>query len=86
MWSRFWRKVFNVYAKLLYALDIELFGFAIHAPSWQKYRDGFLLQKASRTALLFNAPSFDYKMNEVKAIIHLIIARTYAKSLVKNLN
>jgi len=25
-------------------------------------------------------------MNEVKAIIHLIIARTYAKSLVKNLN
>jgi len=42
MWSRFWRKVFNVYAKLLYALDIELFGFAIHAPSWQQYRDGFI--------------------------------------------
>ncbi|MFQ3288691.1 MAG: hypothetical protein ACI93V_000911 [Alteromonadaceae bacterium] len=78
-----WRKVFNVYAKLLYALDIERFSFTKCAPSWQQYRDCVLLQTASKTALLFNAPFLDNKSNNTRKIIHLIIGKTYAKSLVK---
>ena len=73
-----WRKVFNVYAKLLYALDKEQFVFTKLAPTWQVYRDNFLLQTNSATALLFSAPLA--RPND-KAI-HLIIGRTYAKKLV----
>jgi len=75
-----WRKVFNVYAKLLFALDKEQFGFAKQAPTWQHYRDSTLLQKGSNTALLFNAPII--KQNT--KTIHLIIGRTYAKALVNS--
>jgi len=51
-----WRKVFNVYAKLLYALDKNQFHFSELAPTWQQYRDQFLLQKNSKTALIFTPP------------------------------
>ena len=51
-----WRKVFNVYAKLLYSLNTKNFSFAQRAPTWQQYRDNYLLQNGSNTALLFNAP------------------------------
>ncbi|MGB2708815.1 MAG: hypothetical protein WBC41_11795, partial [Pseudoalteromonas nigrifaciens] len=52
-----WRKVFNVYAKVLFALPSEHYSFAKQAPTWQQYRDEFLLQKNSKTALLFSAPN-----------------------------
>jgi hypothetical protein len=77
-----WRKVFNVYAKLLYALDPQQFHFASLAPTWQQYRDGYLLQPTSNTALLFSAPCC--KVINPKAdknIVHIIMGRTYAKSL-----
>ena len=51
-----WRKVFNVYAKLLYALDKNDFTFATLAPTWQQYRDQYLLQANSGTALIFSPP------------------------------
>ena len=79
-----WRKVFNVYAKLLYALDIESFSFSQCAPTWQKYRDCFLLQTASKTALVFNAPYLDNKRRQANQVIHIIIGRTYAKSLINS--
>ncbi|WP_342665431.1 DUF6942 family protein [Psychromonas arctica] len=51
-----WRKVFNVYAKLLYALDATHFNFSTLVPTWQQYRDQFLLQAHSGTALIFSPP------------------------------
>lgn len=51
-----WRKVFNVYAKVLFALPSEYYSFAKQAVSWQAYRDELLLQQHSGTALLFSAP------------------------------
>ena len=51
-----WRKVFNVYAKVLYGLDSKRFAFTQRAPTWQQYRDNYLLQNGSHTALLFNSP------------------------------
>lgn len=72
-----WRKVFNVYAKLLYALNPTDFYFAQKAPTWQQYRDGYLLQAGSATALLFSPPEFDSNTQT----IHIICGRTYAKNL-----
>jgi hypothetical protein len=72
-----WRKVFNVYAKLLYALDKKQFDYAVLAPTWQKYRDSFLLQPHSQTALLFSPPRLQIN----KGSLHIICGKTYAKSL-----
>lgn len=72
-----WRKVFNVYAKLLYSLNKNDFSFSQLAPGWQQYRDSFLLQSGSNTALLFSPPQLDpdaYKY-------HIICGKTYAKQL-----
>ena len=72
-----WRKVFNVYAKLLYALDTKQFAFTQQASSWQQYRDQHLLQASSQTALLFSAPQLQQSSHSV----HIITGRTYAKAL-----
>ncbi len=69
-----WRKVFNVYAKFVFALGHD------HAKtfaSWQQYRDKKLLQSNSDTSLLFSAP--DLTCNA----IHIVMGRTYAKALLK---
>lgn len=77
-----WRKVFNVYAKLLYALDQRQFHFASLAPTWQKFRDDFLLQAHSKTSLLFSVPVLGSQpQNAYPHIVHIIMGRTYAKSL-----
>jgi len=75
-----WRKVFNVYAKLLYALNPADFSFAQRAPTWQKYRDEYLLQAGSETALLFSPPLCDKQATT----IHIICGRTYAKTLLSS--
>lgn len=72
-----WRKVFNVYAKLLYALDKAQFAYSTLAPTWQKYRERFLLQQDSQTALLFSPPL----LSTAKQTLHIICGKTYAKHL-----
>ncbi|NQZ88317.1 MAG: hypothetical protein HRT54_12160 [Colwellia sp.] len=72
-----WRKVFNVYAKLLYALDKKNFLYSEVAPTWQKYRDSFLLQPHSQTALLFSPPL----ISTAKESLHIICGKTYVKHL-----
>jgi len=66
----------------LYALDKQQFHFASLAPTWQKYRDDFLLQAYSNTSLLFSAPVLKpIKNNANQNVVHIIMGRTYAKSL-----
>lgn len=72
-----WRKVFNVYAKLLFALDTKQFVFSAQTTSWQLFRDRHLLQQHSNTALWFSAPKLTAGSNK----IHIIAGRTYAKTL-----
>lgn len=74
-----WRKVFNVYAKVLFAMPSEYYSFAKQAASWQTYRDELLLQKHSGTALLFSAPV----LTEHKNQLHIIAGRTHAKNLLQ---
>ncbi|MBB3167620.1 DUF6942 family protein [Simiduia aestuariiviva] len=51
--SNHWRKVFNVYAKLVYGLECRQPGWVVgDYGRWQAFRDGELLQAHSRQALL----------------------------------
>lgn len=72
-----WRKVFNVYSKVLFALPSEFYNFAQQAPSWQQFRDETLLQKHSKTALLFSPPQVTQARQ-----LHIIAGRTHAKNLI----
>ncbi len=77
-----WRKVFNVYAKLLFALNTQFFEFTNVAPTWQQYRDTLLLQQGSKTALLFSPPKLMTAATD--NIIHIVCGRTYAKKMLNN--
>ncbi|SEA71429.1 DUF6942 family protein [Alkalimonas amylolytica] len=72
-----WRKLFNVYAKLVLALPAALQPLKQASTSWQSYRDQHLLQAGSSTALLFSAPQLDPTQNT----LHIIAGRTHAKAL-----
>ena len=77
-----WRKVFNVYAKVLFALDLTLFPYQKIEKTWQHYRDKHLLQKGSKTALLFTTPRLNKSKSNVDSnCIHIICGKTYAKHL-----
>ncbi|TKB47496.1 DUF6942 family protein [Thalassotalea mangrovi] len=79
-----WRKVFNVYAKLVYALagssdsSFYLANVTTNYQNWQAYRDQQLLQANSQTSLLFSKPRFD---NPRASTIRIVMGRTYAKTL-----
>ncbi|MCW8328502.1 hypothetical protein MD588_06750 [Photobacterium sp. SDRW27] len=88
-----WRKVFNVFAKLLYELDSDIFPYSKCAPSWQNYRDHFLLQAGSNTSLIFTPPVLGAEVDsevETESLslhpphptIHIVMGRTYAKRLI----
>ena len=69
-----WRKVFNVYAKLLYAGQF----LAVNEKyaRWQDYRDGELLRGDSATSLLFSQPDLT-----ADNVIHIVMGKHYAQSL-----
>lgn len=73
-----WRKVFNVYAKLLYCLDRDHFEFSKLAATWQIYRDKYLLQANSQTSLLFSSPQLGVN----KETLHIICGKTHANALI----
>ena len=86
-----WRKIFNVYAKLLFELTPKQF------TSWQKLRDEFLLQKHSDNCLLFSEPNLPvirdnvakttvskiHDSTEIKPTkkLHVILGKGYAEQL-----
>ncbi|PKF50802.1 DUF6942 family protein [Enterovibrio nigricans] len=74
-----WRKVFNVYAKLLFDLPDSSQWYPRNSPSWQHYRDETLLQSHSTTALHFGHVSEHLLDN--RHAIHIIAGRTHATKL-----
>ena len=67
-----WRKIFNVYAKLLFDINPRTFS------TWQQLRDNYLLQNSGHEALLFSPPEF----NEAPSpILHIIMGKSYANKL-----
>lgn len=73
-----WRKVFNVYAKLLYALDNKNWVDKQEHKSWQDYRDSRLLQSGSKTALYFRAPNRDELHN---CDVNIAMGKTFANGV-----
>lgn len=69
-----WRKVFNVYAKFLYALSNRWSGETFNR--WQDLRDLYLLQAHSCTNLLFSTPNM-----ESDEKVHLVMGKHYGMSL-----
>ncbi|MDC8829496.1 DUF6942 family protein [Alteromonas gilva] len=70
-----WRKVFNVFAKLAYALPSPA-SFRQGHPRWQAFRDNSLLQANSDCALMFSEPK-----EFSKDAIHIISGKTFANTL-----
>ena len=66
-----WRKIFNVYAKLAFALKPQ--GFS----RWQDLRDQQLLQQGSGYALLFSPPDSQAE----SAHVRLLLGKGYAAEL-----
>jgi hypothetical protein len=91
-----WRKVFNVYAKLLFALKHPNMPMLVESADWQAYRDGALLSAESNNALIFHSPDNDIipinnqtsdasssasNAPAQPAAIHLVMGKGYAKGL-----
>ena len=86
-----WRKVFNVYAKLVFALNQPVLVPLNQAANWQQFRDQSLLQNAAKTSLLFSEPNFTQKAVEHTLFVdnqcvnspcvHIVMGKTYAKTL-----
>ncbi|WP_105169452.1 DUF6942 family protein [Pseudoalteromonas sp. T1lg23B] len=74
-----WRKIFNVYAKVLGQLNCSDHSFTNY-DSWQTYRDACLLQSHSQEALLFSVP--DLAATQYR--YHVIAGRIYAKRLFRD--
>jgi hypothetical protein len=74
-----WRKVFNVFAKLIFALNLEQLVSLNEVGSWQDYRDQYLLQSSSNTSLLFSPPPIEISHNQNQ--VHIIMGKTYAKQI-----
>ncbi|GAA4898934.1 DUF6942 family protein [Ferrimonas pelagia] len=76
-----WRKVFSVYAKLLYQLEPQQFPHQASAPTWQQYRDQHLLQPGSDTALLYSLPDLNVEASQWQ----IVMGRTYGKHCAERL-
>lgn len=76
-----WRKVFNVYAKLVFALPAPWQPQLHGCSTWQAWRDRYLLQAGSQTSLLFNAPRLGGDKPCGVASLHLIAGRQHARAL-----
>lgn len=72
-----WRKIFNVFAKLLFELQPQ------HYPSWQTLRDEHLLQANSEQLLLFSPPEQSNTNHQSKLpnVITIIMGKMYADKL-----
>ena len=71
-----WRKVFNCYAKLVFALQSSLHSDIAHYGRWQDWRDNCLLQEDSHSVLLFNQPDIQRLPDDS---IHLVMGKGWAE-------
>lgn len=78
-----WRKIFNIYAKLVFLLNSQE---KRGCKTWQDYRDNALLQTGSGEALLFNEDlNFDLLAHDLSInaanTVRLVAGKTHAENL-----
>ncbi len=78
-----WRKIFNVYAKFIYSLAMdENDANILKYKTWQQYRDGRLLQSASKTELHCGNPALERSFFiEEPTTVRIVMGKAYAESL-----
>ncbi|MDN4503381.1 hypothetical protein QX776_13295 [Alteromonadaceae bacterium BrNp21-10] len=84
-----WRKVFNVFAKLLFELQPTSFTRWQAYGDWQSLRDHQLLRAHSQCALIFGLPDVDNQSNhgvDNPKAVHIICGRTHAQSLLSQVD
>lgn len=81
-----WRKIFNVYAKFMYSLAININDTAIlKHKTWQLYRDEMLLQAGSHTQLHFGALALGQSLAIADpGCIRIVMGKTFAEPLLVN--
>ena len=82
-----WRKVFNVYAKFIFALAGKANNSKVLAfKTWQGYRDECLLQKDSETELVFDSFALQQGMNQLDGqSIRIVMGKGYAEVLLSGM-
>jgi len=83
-----WRKVFNVYAKIVFALaDKSNNSKVLALKTWQGYRDECLLQKGSETELYFDNPLSQKGMHQFDGQgIRIVMGKGYAEVLLSGID
>ncbi|MGK0247710.1 MAG: hypothetical protein ACI910_000437 [Oleispira sp.] len=85
-----WRKIFNVYAKLVYCLAEKTANPLLKQyPSWQAYREQSLLQQGSETELHLEGSFVDSsatsselnRVSENNSAIHIIMGKAFSERL-----
>jgi hypothetical protein len=83
-----WRKIFNVYAKLVYCLAEKTVNPLLKQHcSWQAYRDQSLLQQGSDTELHIDSSSTSSELNIVSSndfSVHIIMGKAFSERLLAN--
>jgi hypothetical protein len=78
-----WRKVFNVYAKLVFTLPATWQPTLHGNKTWQQWRDQTLLQTGGNCSLLFSAPQVQERSRPTALrTLHIIAGRQHARTLV----
>lgn len=78
-----WRKVFNVYAKLVFALDSDDKQWIGQSQSWQEYRDNILLTSNSGTSLIFSTPQWSQLAAGEAPRMHLVMGKGYGQKILQ---
>ncbi|MDF2177085.1 hypothetical protein P2G88_02350 [Aliiglaciecola sp. CAU 1673] len=78
-----WRKLFSIYAKLVFSLAAKGVDLRQNQPNWQDYKTKLLLQPGSATALYFDANKL--QSGQIKIIAGRQHARVLDKALSLNL-
>jgi len=83
-----WRKIFNVYAKFIFALAGKTKNSKVLVfKTWQGYRDERLLQKGSETELVFDSLSLQQSMNHFDGQnIRIVMGKGYAEVLLSGID
>ena len=92
-----WRKIFNVYAKLIYCLaGLQRSSLLRQYGSWQAYRDRLLLQQGSDTELYFDHfglfsqlnVAFDREAQGIDSasgerVVHIVMGKSFSERLLE---
>lgn len=70
-----WRKVFNVFAKLVFELN-QTKEFVPHYGTWQQLRDDYLLQEGSETCLNFAKPLWEDMASDQR--VNIVMGKQFA--------